>query len=628
MVTAIKKGRLFDGLAFVLIFLVVVGGYWGGLDAPWYFDDFPNIVENLRLRNLSALAQSLFSPRGLANFSFALNYHWGGLEIWGYRWANVMIHILTSAVVFFLLKRVVPSFFLSLVGSLLFAAHPLQTQAVTYVVQRMTSMAGLFFFAAIYLYCRFRESPSRMRWLFYGGALLSGAAAVLTKQNAAVLPVVLILFDYFFLKNVNGDKRGKYLFAAVLPFCFVPFWAALHDLFFPVAAGRSLVLVGNVQRLSSQMNLTSLNYFFTELSVFWLYIRLLFLPVGQALDYGYPLVESFFNLRTILSAGGIVLLLACAAKLRQQAPLFSSGVFWFFITLSIESTFIPLDPVFEHRLYIPMFGFVLVLLELLSRSTWCRKTIFPVLFILVILTAQRNNLWADPIAFYEDNLRQVPKSERVVVSLSESYLEAGRFEDAIAVLQDAISFNASYWKIYLNLSRAYLERKEYALAKKTLKHGLALNPVSKELTLNLGALYDLTGVPTQALVTLKELVARFPRFPNGYLSLGVVYAGLKRWDEAILNYEKALSLMDENATAHNNLGIAYYNKGDLERAYRAFAKATQLEPTNGRALNNYASAALLLGRREIAAAALPRLRQLNPGMAATLAKEIEMADLP
>ncbi|NTU60416.1 MAG: tetratricopeptide repeat protein, partial [Deltaproteobacteria bacterium] len=183
------------------------------LHAPWYLDDHSSILANDAVRNLGeAFSVALEGDRGLTNLTFALNFALGGVRVAGYHLVNIALHLAVSCLTYLLLKRVFPGRRdLALGGSLLFVCHPVQTQAVTYVVQRMTTLSALFFFLGLYLYVRALErglpaprGGSGAAKLRYAGALLCGAAAVLVKQNTAVLPVALLLFESYFVPAAAG----------------------------------------------------------------------------------------------------------------------------------------------------------------------------------------------------------------------------------------------------------------------------------------------------------------------------------------------------------------------------------------------------------------------------------------
>lgn len=612
--------------------------YGNTLQVPWYFDDTANIVRNPLIRDLGAAWDKILAPRGLAMFSFAVNYHFHGIELPGYHIVNILIHLFTTFIVYLSLKRVFccrPT--LALLAALIFLSHPLQTQSVTYVVQRMTSLSGLFFFLSLYLYVRARETLlagqcfiSLPHLFFYLASLLSGAIAVYTKQNAAILPLCIFLFDRFFLPKQK--QSGLWLASYLLPYFAAPIWMVLTLFLFPVVDGVDLHVITSTNDSAKGLTVAKnsdfeyqLSYLVTEFSVLWLYIRLLFLPYGQVLDYQYPLVTSLLTIKNTAAFLGLAGLLAFATVLRRQMPLVSFAIFWFFIALSVESTIIPLDPVFEHRLYVPMFGFAVLLpqlFDMLGRNK--HRIIFLSLTVMIyaVLTWVRNDLWSRENAFLEDQFLKVPHGTRVMVSLSKCYIDKGRDQDAEALLRKAIAIDPGLEKAYINLSSILVRKQKMNDALQLLKQGLQANPYSGELHNNLGVLYDLQGEPEQAIQALLKSFRINPGYAETYTNLGAVYAGLKRWDEAEQYYRRGIAVLYENPKAHYNLGVALFSLGRMSEAAESFRTALKFAPDDADALFNLANAYIELGSRQSALELLPCLRIRNPGLAGKLEKEL------
>lgn len=629
----IEKEGCRSGASFLSIACIVILGmlvYGHTLHVPWYFDDLPNIVENIAIRDLDqALRNLLSSGRGLTQLTFALNYRAGGLEVAGYHLVNIAVHLGTSCVVLLILQRIFRSSCrLPFFGALLFLVHPLQTQAVTYIVQRMTSLAGLFFFLGLYLYIRSREELEEgvFSWrlgLYYGAALLCGAAALLNKENAAILPFALLLFDSYFLPHQRLDSIKKQILF-VLPFFIAPLWLTVQEVFLPLVQGGALSELGRPLDLAGQHHRTVLNYLVTEFSVIWLYIRLLFLPYGQVLDYGYPVVKTVLAWKNLLALAGIVALLWGAYRGRRRWPVISCGIFWFFLALSVESSVIPLDPAFEHRLYVPIFGFVLVLVGLFQLLSISRLNTLLLLLIAAfsLMTWMRNDLWTDPVALIEDNLRRTPGNERMSVALSKSYLDAGRLDDALAVLNRAVEINPEFDLAYVNISAIMLRQGNHDQALAALQKGLAANPDSEKLHNNLGLFYLTTGQSEKARYYFERVIAANPLYPDAYLNLGALYANSDQPIKAIDNYKKAIALSHENVAAHINLAALYFQQQRLPEALQELSVAKEEDPENVSALVNYAVIAKTLGDRKGAFSVLPQLKVLNRALADELEVEL------
>lgn len=618
-------------LSVATIFLLGILVYGHTLHVPWYFDDMASIADNLVIRDLDQALHHLFlSGRGLAQLTFAINYRFGGLEVSGYHLVNISIHIITAAIVYMILGRVFRSApWYSLLGALLFLLHPLQTQAVTYIVQRMTSLAGLFFFLSLYFYILFRERIEKRdgrfpfgQSFYYLMSLLCGITALLCKQNAAILPLALLLFDHYFLPQNQSDSFRQRL-VVVLPFFLFPLWSAFQQVVLPSFQGAALSDLGSMVQLSTQQQVSVANYLVTEFSVLWLYLRLLFLPYGQLLDYSYPLATALLTWRNILALTGILLLLAGSFRWRRKFPLISFGLFWFFLALSVESTFIPLDPVFEHRLYVPMFGFVLVvigLFQLFSRPYWGYLLLSFVIVTFAGLTWLRNDLWNDPVALVEDNLRSTPSNERMLVALSKSYMDIGRQDEALLLLQRALEVNPRFESAYLNISTIHFEKGDDAKALEMLRKGLALAPASDKLNNNLAIYYLRVGQIEKAKPSLDQAIKTNPQYPDAYVNYAIYHDLKEEYEQAISFYQKAIALSHQNAKAHINLASLYYRQQRLPEALHELKVAKEQDSQNVIALVNFSLISQQLGDKETAFSVLPQLRRVNH----TLARELEI----
>jgi len=621
--------------ALALIVLLGIALYGHTLNAPWYLDDIRAILENPAVLHLREAMGELFSGRGLAYLTFALNYRLGEASVVGYHLINIAIHLITACLVFLLLQRVFRDRrMLAVGGALVFVAHPLQTQAVTYIVQRMTSLSGLFFFLAIYLYVRAREamdypaekSPAA-HWLFYAGACICGALAVFIKQNAAVLPVALILFDRYFLAQ-GGHRGWRKQFFYVAPFCLVPLWLGGQSLLLPMSSPGGIDNVGGLPDLVHLRHNSPLNYLVTQFFVVWLYLRLLFIPYGQALDYDVPIVANLWHWPSLVGLLGIVLLLTAAILLRKRHPWISAGVLWFFLALAVESTIIPLDPVFEHRLYVPMFGFALVVMGLLACLPPRIAVAGLVLLTttLAVFTWQRNALWNDPVAFYEDNLSRAPRSERVHLELANLYLKKGRAAEAQVLYERALEINPDYVLLHINLARAYAAQKETQKAVAILREGLRRDPTHFKLYNNLGVMLNTLGDYRGAADALQRASHIEQDHPTVYFNLGVAYDRLGQFDQAIFNFRRSLSLAPNDPVTHFNLGNALFGKGDERAALQAFMSAYRLNPSHTGTLYNLGLVHLHLGDVQSARWAVGELQKLDFSVARNLEGRINGAD--
>ena len=381
------EGKRFHLIAVSLIAILTLIVYSNTFHASFHFDDTPQIVENYQIRNLDNLLDILKGQRGLAMATFAINYAIGGLNVMGYHIVNLTIHIMNGIMVYFLvfitlhgvlgtdLKSVPKAKRIAIYAALLFAVHPIQTQAVTYIVQRMEILASMFMLIALLLFIKaVKTSMITMRVFLYGIIAVSYILGFYSKEIAITLPALVFIYDYCFLaegdfKKIMARMPLYFVLLAMLAFFTTRTLTGLQE-----TPGESASAGFGVQ------SITSNEYLFTQFNVLWTYLRLLILPINQNLDYDYPVAKSIFEFPTFLSFVGILLILVSAfylltpyaSRFTHYGRLIAFFILWFFVILSPTSSFIPIiDVIFEHRLYLASVGFF-VLLSLAFDSLFKR----------------------------------------------------------------------------------------------------------------------------------------------------------------------------------------------------------------------------------------------------------------
>ena len=297
------------GLALILGTGIII--YSNSFGCSWHLDDFINIVNNPIMRDLTDWETwwRMGNTRMAGLYSFALNYHFHEADVWGYHLVNLCIHLVNACLVWWLTFLICSSpalkehkiashkMLFAFVTALMFVLHPLATQSVTYIVQRLASQVAMFYFLslAFYLQARLTKRGNLTRILLFAGCAVSAVLAMLTKENAFTLPFAIILSELFFIRTeklsvIFRDYRVILLILLSLgALMVIPFQSSLSIF-------NSISPPGNPDFV-----LTPLNYFLTQFSVIVKYIQLLFLPVGQNLDYDFPVSHSLFEIKTLLS---------------------------------------------------------------------------------------------------------------------------------------------------------------------------------------------------------------------------------------------------------------------------------------------------------------------------------------
>jgi tetratricopeptide (TPR) repeat protein len=438
----------------LLIALAVAACYHRTLGVPFTLDDFSSIRDNdliYRWRGLAALWR--FEPnRVVAYLSFALNYRLGRFDPAGYHLVNLLVHALAGIAALGLARGLVrtprvrdalPALArdgLPPLVALLFVLHPLQTQAVTYVVQRLASLVALFYLAALAAYVQARLAASaapRAGWSL--ACALAGALAFFTKENSATLPAAIVLLEAIFFAP---GRRRMLATAAGAAVAMVAFWltVALGHAADPLAAG-------SIATLSQETpDVTRAGYLATQLVVLVHYLRLFVVPAGLHLDYDLPLRTGFARADVLLAAALHATLLGLALACWRRRPVVAFGVLFYYLAHAVESSVVPIrDLVFEHRTYLPNLGLCLaaawLLLAELPRTRAGARAALPAtaiaLLALAVLTWRRNELWRDPVAFWRSNVALAPGKPRAWAMLGRRLVEDGRPQEGLEALERA-----------------------------------------------------------------------------------------------------------------------------------------------------------------------------------------------
>ena len=370
-------------LAIILISCLGIIVYANTFYGPFHFDDTVFIISNFAIRNIHKPLNiwQCFPCRFVTLFSFAINYHFSKLNVFGYHLFNLMVHLCSAILVWRLvvLTLSTPAMrgdriirhtnLIALLAGLVFVSHPVQTEAVTYIWQRAASLATLFYLASLCFYVKSRllqeDGLSPSLWKnYYIDSLILAILAMLTKEIAITLPLMIVLYEFSFF-NVKKNFRWSYLVPFLLTIFIIPLTLLLTK------ARISQVIQGISQGPGGVL---PMHYFLTQFRVMVTYIRLAFLPLHQNLDYDYPVFKNIFAFPVLSSLSFLIIVLFWAKRVFSKYRLVAFSIFWFFLTLLPESSFFPQqDIIFEHRLYLPLVGYSLFLVSglyyLLDKKT-------------------------------------------------------------------------------------------------------------------------------------------------------------------------------------------------------------------------------------------------------------------
>lgn len=366
--------------------------YSNSFDCTFHFDDQHAIVENYAIHRFDLKEIFSCSSRPILYVTLAINYYFGKLNVFGYHLVNLLLHISNGIMLYFILFQTanLPSikekygqraYRIALYASLIFIVHPIQTQAVTYIISRSSVLATTFYLLSLLFFIKAFAPRSplsaprstlsapcspllALRSPLFVATFFASCLGMATKPIVATLPLMLLIYDFFFLSN--GDLKilkQRYLSHIAM------FSTISISIYLSISGLQEFVSFDYAKGVQMPFgeHLTSFQYFMTQLHVIPYYIKLLFIPTNLNLDYDWP-ITMHLDLTTVL----FFILLAAIAGFGiwayGQARLFSFGIIWFFVTLSVTSSFVVIyDVIFEHRLYLPSIGFAIFAALLISK---------------------------------------------------------------------------------------------------------------------------------------------------------------------------------------------------------------------------------------------------------------------
>jgi hypothetical protein len=505
-----------------IVLLLGTIAYANALGGGFVFDDVPQIRENACLTDLGRfLAKGCGPPtRWVAYLTFALDYRVGGLHPLGWHVVNVAVHLANALLVYVLatlafrtprlrgspVAAAAPS--IAFVAAALFVSHPLQSQAVAYVAQRITSLATTFYLLTIVAYAAFRLREEEAGRATRGGRLAAGvvvfataALAMRTKEIAFTLPFVVALFELSFFPGTPRERLLRLApVLATLPI--IPATLLLSG----AASPGTVAKLAALTRADSP--LPRLSYLATQAVVVVKYLRLLLVPVGQNLDHDVAVQGSFLAPASAASAALLLALAAVAVHLVRRAArpgadpglrLVGFGILWFFLALSVESSLIPItDVMVEHRVYLPSAG---LLVAIVTGATLLARRISParaaraiviggtaIALVLTVATIRRNRVWADDVSLWADAVSKSPRKARPLLNLGTALASSGRPEAGARVLRRAVDLDPGSPYARSQLATALLVLGRPAEAEPQLREALRLAPGDPEATYNLATM--------------------------------------------------------------------------------------------------------------------------------------------
>jgi tetratricopeptide (TPR) repeat protein len=570
---------------------IAVAAYSGSFRVPFLYDDTPTIVENPTLRHL---ASALFPPndttaggRPVLNLSLAVNYAAGGTSVWGYHAVNLAIHIAAALALVGIVRRTLaPSlgsraWTVAFVSGAIWVSHPLQTEAVTYVVQRGESLMALFYLATLYAFIRFVDAGSARRSLWACACVAACALGMGTKEVMVSAPLMVFLYDRTF---VSGGFRAALSARMGLYPALALTWIPLA---FLVASTH-----GRGGTAGTSTGVTSWGYGLTQFYAVTHYLRLCFWPHPLVFDYGTALASPGVGLLmrsvAVIALGGLSLW----AIVRRPGAGFVGALF--FAVLAPSSSLVPVatETMAEHRMYLPLAAVVTLVVVAAQRSLG--RALLPigiaVAACLTLATRARNEAYRSALSIWTDTVSAYPSNARAHANLGAAWLEApGHLSDAIAEyeaslrLKDDPEVRNDLGSLYLRTPGSLLQ------AVGQYEAALRLRPGYAEAHNNLAnALSRIPGRLDDAVLEYRRAIEQKPGDAELHANLGSALSRIPgRLPEAVAEYEEALKLQPSSVGAHNNLGNALLRMpGRASDAVREYEAALAINPGDAEVHNN------------------------------------------
>ena len=634
--------------------LAALLAYGGSFSGPFFFDDLAAIVENPTIRHLGSLGQVLSPPategssaagRPLINLSLALNYAWGGLDVRGYHAANLVIHVLAALALFGITRRTLarpggtmsaggasgsPTL-LAFVVALLWVLHPLQTESVTFVIQRTESLMGLFYLVTLYGFIRYVDGTAFGATAWAGLSLTACLLGMATKEVMVSAPILVFLYDRTF---VNGSFRGAWRRHGRYHAGLAATWLMLGGLLLHAGGSRA-------GAAGFGLGVSSWTYALTQCRALLLYLKLAFWPHPLVVDYGIEVAKHPGEV--VLQAAGLFLLLAGTALALWRRPTLGFLGAWFFAILAPSSSVVPLvtQTMAEHRMYLSLAAVIALVVcgghAVLTGTGRERGEIYAgmgrgYLAILLalsaglgFLTARRNGDYRSVRAIWSDTVAKRPTNARAHSNLGSALEAEGRIEEAVAQYEETLRLNPDYAETHNNLGNVLSGlpgRSGDAITQ--FQAALRLKPDSAAVHFNLANLWLRTpGRMDDAIAEYEAAVRLQPDHVAAHNNLGGALSGQPgRMNDAIAQYETVLRLKPDFAEARLNLGNLWSKTpGRKNDAVAQYETALRLKPDFAEAHLNLAIILLdQFGLRNEAEAHLRAALQIQP--ANTAARQI------
>ena len=558
------------------------------------------IYQNPSIRNLGweGIKKIFVLGRGqtyqpVRMLSYAIDYRFWKLNPIGYRITNILFYILTCMMVFLTLrllsadlregKQPDSHLRVGLFGALLFAAHPVHVEAVTWLSARKEVLQGFFFFLGFYLYLVGREREGRQRAAFFILVLLFILLATLSKPSAIVFPAVLLVYEIALRGNrwVDFVKRRWVFFSFSVALSFI----------FAFILIRVMLQAGGIKAYHG-------GTFFNNLIVsFFLFIHnisLTLFTLNYSAAYTIDVPSSLLDLQVFFVVVSVFLLFGLSVWSLKKTKVIFFSVFFFFVTLLPYLNIIPISTLLADRyVFIASFSSCFLLglgfdrLYSISHPRFSGgffKLVSLTVFLFLLLgysftTIQQNRVWENSFTLWSDAVEKYPESNVANALMGVVYMDLGMDEKAAEYLEKAIQVLPIDYESRNNLGIVYekLNRPERALQE--LMIALSLKPEDQMMKINLSIYYQNQKEYGKSEAILRNLLSKNPKDVRLLYRLGILYKEMGDYEGAVVDLKKAIELAPGIITLYEELGNIYVSRmKDIEKGKYYYQKGIEMVP--------------------------------------------------
>lgn len=583
-----------------IIFVVCLASYCNTLPAHFVWDDNIFILHNPYLRSFKFLPtfflQDFWSvgiqklPSGyyrpLLAASFMLDHLLWHARPFGYHLINLLMHSLAGILLFLFLKSLLKDTLIPFFASLVFSAHPLHTESVSFISGRVDIIALIFMLVALMTFLKYYLDKNPFQYLLSLGFFL---LALLTKEMAVTLPLILLCLDYLFLSNgeirrviKNFSRIHLGFFAVLVLYLFIRFLFVNPGFIISNTRFSSNFLPGDAAFWRA----------FTAAKILWFYIRLLIFPYNLQADYFFPAAHSLFEPAVITGIVLLIVLVCAAIKNIKGCPVLTFSIAWFFITILPVTNIVPIGNIFAERyMYIPSVGFSIAVgfffFWLLKKNISLRNlnwkaSIYSIFSLMIIasgrVTFERNKVWNNEFTLWYETAKASPDSPRAHLNLGSAYYSIGYLREAIKEAGRAQALYPNYYEAFDLAGDIYLKKGLVDEAIKAYRIAIGISPDRDTAYNSLSVALAKSGRYKEAIGAGLEALKRNPYFDEARYNLALNYSQTGQIDEAIKAYEGYIEANPDNYKALVELGYLCYKKEDKKLAKSYWIAALKISP--------------------------------------------------